>query len=63
MFAAVALHASATPHFHDANDLWISPFESGWGINIFHQGDTLFASLFVYGQDGKARWYTAMVKN
>ncbi|HUQ27076.1 MAG TPA: hypothetical protein VM051_00695 [Usitatibacter sp.] len=50
--------AAATPHFHDGNDLWIDPNESGWGLNLFHQGDTLFASLFVYGPDGKARWYT-----
>jgi hypothetical protein len=62
--AAVALWlaagiAHATPHFHDGNDLWIVPGESGWGLNLFHQGDTLFASLFVYGVDGKARWYTA----
>ena len=54
-----ALPVSATPHFHDGNDLWVTPFESGWGININHQGDTMFASLFVYGLDGKARWYTA----
>jgi hypothetical protein len=56
--AVFAFGAGATPHFHDGNDLWIVPSELGWGINIFHQGDTLFASLFVYGPDGKARWYT-----
>src|SRR4051812_839478 len=56
--AVFAFGAGATPHFHDGNDLWVVPSESGWGINIFHQGDTLFASLFVYGPDGKARWYT-----
>jgi len=54
-----ATTAWATPQSHDANDLWITPGESGWGLNLFHQGDTLFASLFVYGQDGRARWYTA----
>lgn len=58
LVAFLAIPACATPHFHDGNDLWVTPFESGWGINIFHQGDTLFASLFVYGPDGKARWYT-----
>src|SRR5438270_8364175 len=54
-----SLAAHATPQQHDANDLWIVPEESGWGLNLFHQGDTLFGSLFVYGPDGRARWYTA----
>jgi hypothetical protein len=53
-----AIPALATPHLHDGNDLWIDPDEQGWGLNLFHQGDTLFASLFVYGPDGTARWYT-----
>ena len=55
---AAALVARATPQLHDANDLWVDPNELGWGLNVFHQGDTLFASLFVYGPDGKPRWYT-----
>jgi hypothetical protein len=59
LFFATTAPAWATPHQHDANDLWIVPNESGWGLNLFHQGDTLFGSLFVYGPDGKARWYTA----
>ena len=57
LFAA-ALVARATPQLHDGNDLWVDPNELGWGLNVFHQGDTLFASLFVYGPDGKPRWYT-----
>ena len=54
-----ALPCLATPQARDGNDLWIIPEESGWGANIFHQGNTLFVSLFVYGPDGRARWYTA----
>ena len=37
-------------------DLWWLPSEDGWGLNLAHQGDTLFATLFTYGQDGKAMW-------
>lgn len=55
----LAAPAFATPQQYDGNDLWLSPGESGWGLNLFHQGDTLFGSLFVYGPDGRARWYTA----
>ena len=30
--------------------------ESGWGLNIAHQGDTIFASWFTYDPPGKAWW-------
>ncbi len=59
LVAALAIPALATPQPIDATDLWINPDESGWGLNIFHQGDTLFGSLFVYGPDGQPKWYTA----
>ena len=57
--AATAVPALATPQPIDATDLWIVPDESGWGLNLYHQGDTLFGSLFVYGPDGQPKWYTA----
>ena len=30
--------------------------ESGWGINVVHQGDTIFATWFTYGIGGRGRW-------
>src|SRR5437588_159685 len=56
---AVALGAHATPQRFNGTELWLNPAESGWGLYIDHQGDTLFATLFVYGPDGKPRWYSA----
>jgi hypothetical protein len=38
-------------------DLWWNPAEPGWGINFAHQGNTLFATLFTYGADGRGVWY------
>lgn len=37
---------------------WRSPggSESGWGVNIVHQGDTLFATWFTYDADGAGLW-------
>jgi hypothetical protein len=37
---------------------WNSPAESeaGWGINLTHQADTIFATWFTYDLAGKARW-------
>jgi hypothetical protein len=41
------------------NDLWFPVNEAGWGINILEQGDTIFATLFVYDAQGKSHWYSA----
>jgi lysyl endopeptidase len=38
-------------------DLWWNPNESGWGINITHQGDIIFATLFDYDATGHATWW------
>jgi hypothetical protein len=38
-------------------DLWWNPDESGWGLNLTHQGDTVFATLFTYGADRNGVWF------
>lgn len=41
-------------------DLWwgaADGSQSGWGINIAHQGDVLFATWFTYGADRRGAWY------
>lgn len=53
------LPASATTYGTDYTDLWWNPSESGWGINLIQQYETIFATLFVYGTDNSARWYVA----
>ena len=57
--AAAAFPASATPQARDLTDMWFDPAESGWGLNLIHQGDTLFGTLFVYGPDNQPKWYVA----
>jgi hypothetical protein len=37
-------------------DLWWNPSESGWGLNITHQDNTLFATLFTYDASGRDLW-------
>lgn len=37
-------------------DLWWNPAESGWGVNVTHQSNVLFATLFTYEASGKALW-------
>jgi YVTN family beta-propeller protein len=40
---------------------WRAPAgsESGWGVNLTHQGDVIFATWFTYGADGKGQWLSA----
>jgi len=37
---------------------WRSPAgsESGWGVNVAHQGDVIFLTWFTYGDTGTALW-------
>ena len=37
---------------------WASPagLENGWGVNLTHQGDTIFATWFTYDLDGTPLW-------
>ena len=46
----------AVPNYQDL--WWHSPANSepGWGINLTHQGDIIFATWFTYGTDGKGLW-------
>jgi hypothetical protein len=43
---------------------WAAPAasESGWGLNVAHQGDTIFASWFTYDPTGKG-WWAVMTAN
>ena len=43
-------------------DLWWNAppgSESGWGLNVAHQGDTLFVTWFTYDTDGSPLWLSA----
>jgi hypothetical protein len=44
-------------HTTNYQDLWWNSAESGWGINLAHQGDTLFATWFTYGAAGRGAWF------
>jgi YVTN family beta-propeller protein len=48
--------AGSQPNYQDL--WWRSPAgsENGWGVNITHQGDILFATWYTYGPDGKGTW-------
>jgi hypothetical protein len=55
----------AQPNFAAATNYqdlwWAAPggSESGWGINLTHQGDTIFATWFTYDHDRTPMWLVA----
>jgi hypothetical protein len=53
-FGAQANLALATNY----QDLWWKPggAEAGWGINLTHQGDTIFGTWYTYDRDHSAMW-------
>jgi hypothetical protein len=51
-FPTYGSRAAATNY----QDLWWNPAESGWGINITHQDNILFATLFTYDATGRDLW-------
>jgi lysyl endopeptidase len=40
-------------------DVWWNPSESGWGVNIGHQGNVLFSVIYTYERDGSPVWLAA----
>jgi hypothetical protein len=54
-----SLPASANSFGPDFTDLWYNPNEAGWGINLIHQYNTIFATMFVYEGDRSPHWFVA----
>jgi hypothetical protein len=59
----ISVPAPASTYSVDYSDLWgggqPNPTEQGWGLNLIQQGDVIFATMFVYGADNSARWFSA----
>lgn len=51
--------ANATSVNTDVTDLWWNPNESGWGMQMVNTGTYIYATIYVYGPDGKPIWYAA----
>ena len=43
----------------DYSDLWWNPDESGWGVALTQQVNTIFATWYAYDATGRAIWYVA----
>lgn len=56
-FLVSPLATAANTWGTDLSDLWWNPNENGWGVNIAHQREILFITLFVYDAGNRAHWY------
>jgi hypothetical protein len=45
----------------DVSDLWWNPAESGWGLQLVQEHDFAFATIFVYGSDGRPTWFSGQL--
>jgi hypothetical protein len=55
-FAGDSASVQPPPVAQNFQGIWWLPTEAGWGINLAHQADTIFASWFTYDTTGKGMW-------
>src|SRR5262249_40690623 len=48
--------SSSGPSATSYEGLWLKNDESGWGVNVTHQGTMLFVTWFTYDTDGTGMW-------
>ena len=60
-FLTTACLLSTSALAADFTDIWFSPQESGWGVNIVQADNFLFLTFFIYGVDKQPTWYTGQL--
>lgn len=60
---ATGVAAAQSPALNFEGSWWNAPggSESGWGLNLAHQGDTIFASWFTYDSTGRPWWLSMTI--
>lgn len=61
-FALPTLAQTTTADAPSYAGFWVKPSESGWGLNLQHQGDSIFAAWYTYAADGSPTWFTMSCK-
>ncbi len=54
--------AGASAGVADQSDLWWTPSESGWGMQLAHRGQAIFATVYLYDAQGKPTWISAVLR-
>src|SRR5213080_2378936 len=60
---ALAAPAAAAGMSPDPTGLWWVPEESGWGLSLVQQQDSVFAVVFVYDDARRPVWYVATARD
>jgi hypothetical protein len=50
------VYSGGAPVVANYQGLWWNPAESGWGMNLAHQGDLVYLTWYTYDAAGKASW-------
>jgi len=61
LLLAIMFATSANAAAADNTDIWFNPAEPGWGVNLVQSENFIFATFFVYAQNGSPTWYTAQL--
>ena len=40
----------------NVQDMWWTPYESGWGMSLIDHGGSIFGALYIYDANGKPMW-------
>ena len=59
----LALPAHSTSFSIDQSDLYYSPGESGWGLQLVQRGEIIYATLLVYDATNTPTWYVAVMND
>ncbi len=57
--ALAAPVAGASSTADDLSDLWWNASENGWGVQMIHRGNTIFATTFIFDSAGRTTWAVA----
>jgi hypothetical protein len=60
-FAAGTAPPPKTAVTTDLSDLWWSPSEPGWGMQVVQEDNVAFATLFIYDADQRPTWASAQL--
>lgn len=45
----------------DYTDIWWTPAEPGWGVNLAQNGNAVYATFYVYAGDARSTWFSALM--
>src|SRR3954453_13484779 len=60
--ALLPLLGKASALAPDQSDIWWNSAESGWGMQLAHRGQVIFATVYLYDAQDKPTWIPAALR-